>query len=58
MMSFVMLVTTIAPLVAPMVGGAVLVWFSWHAIFWILATRWPCWLLADDRPVYPRNAAG
>ncbi len=36
MMSFVMLVTTIAPLVAPMVGGAVLVWFSWHAIFWIL----------------------
>ena len=37
MMSFVMLVTTIAPLVAPIVGGAVLVWFSWHAIFWILA---------------------
>jgi len=37
MMSFVMLVTTIAPLVAPMVGGAVLVWFSWHSIFWILA---------------------
>lgn len=37
MMSFVMLVTTIAPLIAPMVGGAVLVWFSWHAIFWILA---------------------
>nr|WP_318380948.1 Bcr/CflA family multidrug efflux MFS transporter [uncultured Enterobacter sp.] len=37
MMSFVMLVTTVAPLMAPMVGGAVLVWFSWHAIFWILA---------------------
>lgn len=37
MMSFVMLVTTIAPLVAPMAGGAVLVWFSWHVIFWILA---------------------
>ncbi len=37
MMSFVMLVTTIAPLLAPMVGGAVLVWFSWHVIFWILA---------------------
>ncbi|WP_297198318.1 Bcr/CflA family multidrug efflux MFS transporter [uncultured Pluralibacter sp.] len=37
MMSFVMLVTTIAPLVAPIVGGAVLVWFSWHALFWILA---------------------
>lgn len=37
MMSLVMLVTTIAPLVAPMAGGAVLVWFSWHVIFWILA---------------------
>ena len=37
MMSFVMLVTTIAPLLAPMIGGAVLIWFSWHAIFWILA---------------------
>lgn len=37
MMSFVMLVTTIAPLVAPMAGGAVLVWFSWHVIFWITA---------------------
>lgn len=37
MMSFVMLVTTIAPLLAPMVGGAVLIWFNWHAIFWILA---------------------
>lgn len=37
MMSFVMLVTTIAPLVAPMAGGAVLVWLSWHVIFWILA---------------------
>ncbi|WP_313626346.1 Bcr/CflA family multidrug efflux MFS transporter [Kosakonia sp.] len=37
MMSFVMLVTTIAPLLAPMIGGAVLVWFNWHAIFWILA---------------------
>ncbi|AMO48043.1 Drug resistance transporter, Bcr/CflA subfamily [Enterobacter sp. FY-07] len=37
MMSFVMLVTTIAPLLAPMVGGAVLIWFGWHVIFWILA---------------------
>ncbi|WEP48352.1 Bcr/CflA family multidrug efflux MFS transporter [Cronobacter dublinensis subsp. beijingensis] len=37
MMSFVMLVTTIAPLLAPIAGGAVLVWFNWHVIFWILA---------------------
>ena len=33
----VMLVTTIAPLLAPIVGGWVLVWLSWHYIFWILA---------------------
>ncbi|MDU7285392.1 MAG: multidrug efflux MFS transporter Bcr, partial [Escherichia coli] len=31
------LVTTIAPLMAPIVGGWVLVWLSWHYIFWILA---------------------
>ncbi|MBJ3816401.1 Bcr/CflA family multidrug efflux MFS transporter [Shimwellia pseudoproteus] len=37
MMSFVMLVTTVAPLLAPMIGGAVLIWASWHVIFWILA---------------------
>ncbi len=37
MMSFVMLVTTIAPLLAPMIGGAILVWFNWHFIFWTLA---------------------
>lgn len=37
MMSFVMLVTTIAPLMAPIIGGWVLVWLSWHYIFWILA---------------------
>lgn len=37
MMSFVMLVTTIAPLMAPIVGGAVLVWFNWPMIFWLLA---------------------
>ncbi|KGY07811.1 Bcr/CflA family multidrug efflux MFS transporter [Vibrio sp. MarTm2] len=36
-MSFVTLVMTVAPLVAPMVGGHVAVWFGWRAIFWILA---------------------
>lgn len=34
MMSFVVLVMTIAPLLAPMIGGVLLLWFSWHAIFW------------------------
>ncbi|WP_235895530.1 Bcr/CflA family multidrug efflux MFS transporter, partial [Yersinia alsatica] len=37
MMSFVVLVMTIAPLMAPIIGGALLVWFSWHAIFWTMA---------------------
>ncbi|MBW7984657.1 Bcr/CflA family multidrug efflux MFS transporter [Enterobacillus tribolii] len=37
MMSFVVLVMTIAPLLAPILGGALLVWFSWHAIFWTMA---------------------
>ncbi|MGD8170323.1 Bcr/CflA family multidrug efflux MFS transporter [Vibrio sp. TRT 21S02] len=36
-MSFVTLVITIAPLVAPMIGGHVAIWFGWRSIFWILA---------------------
>lgn len=37
MMSFVMLVTTIAPLLAPIVGGWMLLIWSWHAIFWTIS---------------------
>ena len=37
MMSFVMLVTTIAPLLAPIVGGWLLLIWSWHAIFWTIS---------------------
>ncbi len=37
MMSFVTLVMTIAPLMAPIIGGMLLKWFSWHAIFWVLS---------------------
>ncbi|AKJ43877.1 Bcr/CflA family multidrug efflux MFS transporter [Pragia fontium] len=37
MMSFVTLVMTIAPLMAPIIGGFLLIWFSWHAIFWVLS---------------------
>lgn len=36
MMSFVTLVMTIAPLMAPIIGGFLLIWFSWPAIFWVL----------------------
>lgn len=37
MMSFVMLITTIAPLLAPIIGGWLLVLWNWHAIFWALS---------------------
>ncbi|OON37069.1 Bcr/CflA family drug resistance efflux transporter [Izhakiella australiensis] len=37
MMSFVMLVTTVAPLLAPIVGGWMLMLWSWHAIFWTIS---------------------
>ena len=37
MMSFVMLVTTVAPLLAPIVGGWLLLLWSWHAIFWTIS---------------------
>ena len=37
MMSFVMLVTTIAPLLAPIIGGWLLLLWNWHAIFWTLS---------------------
>ncbi|MGL5954904.1 MAG: Bcr/CflA family multidrug efflux MFS transporter [Providencia rustigianii] len=36
-MSFVVLVMTIAPLLAPILGGEMMRWFSWHAIFWSIA---------------------
>jgi len=37
MMAFITLVMTVAPLVAPMVGGHMAVWFGWRSIFWLLA---------------------
>lgn len=36
-MSFVTLVVTLAPLLAPMIGGHLAVWFGWRSIFWALA---------------------
>ena len=33
--SMLMLVMGVAPILAPLLGGYVLVWFDWHAIFWI-----------------------
>lgn len=35
-LSIMMLVTAVAPLFAPFVGGYILTWFGWRAIFWTL----------------------
>jgi DHA1 family bicyclomycin/chloramphenicol resistance-like MFS transporter len=37
MYSFLMLVSGLAPICAPILGGQVLVWGGWRTIFWILA---------------------
>lgn len=36
-MSFITLVMTVAPLIAPMMGGYLAVWYGWRSIFWLLA---------------------
>lgn len=36
-MSFIMLVMTLAPLIAPLAGGYMALWFGWRAIFWLIA---------------------
>lgn len=35
-MSFITLVMMVAPLIAPMLGGHLAVWFGWRSIFWVL----------------------
>ena len=35
--SALILVTGFAPMLAPLVGGYVLVWWGWRAIFWLLS---------------------
>lgn len=37
MFSVLMLVMGVAPILAPLLGGYVLIWFGWRAIFWTLA---------------------
>ncbi|MBY5922874.1 Bcr/CflA family multidrug efflux MFS transporter [Ferrimonas balearica] len=36
-MSFGMLVMNLAPLLAPVLGGYLLLFFGWHSVFWLLA---------------------
>ena len=37
MMSFVMLISNVAPLLAPIIGGFILFWFDWQANFYVLS---------------------
>ena len=37
MFSVLMLVMGVAPILAPLLGGYVLIWLGWRAIFWVLA---------------------
>ncbi|MFP2769446.1 Bcr/CflA family multidrug efflux MFS transporter [Oceanisphaera sp. KMM 10153] len=36
-MAYITLVMTLAPLIAPMLGGHLAHWFGWRSIFWVLA---------------------
>lgn len=37
MMSFVMLISNVAPLLAPIIGGFILNWFNWQSIFYTIS---------------------
>jgi DHA1 family bicyclomycin/chloramphenicol resistance-like MFS transporter len=37
MLSMLMLVMGLAPILAPLIGGQLLVYFGWRAVFWVLA---------------------
>ncbi|MFO1352133.1 MAG: Bcr/CflA family multidrug efflux MFS transporter [Gammaproteobacteria bacterium] len=44
-MSLIFMVMTVAPMIAPLLGGWLMVWLGWRAIFWFLAGFGAlCWL--------------
>ena len=44
MLSMLMLVMGLAPILAPLIGGQLLVNFGWRSVFWVLATYAVVWL--------------
>ncbi len=54
-MSLMMLVMSVAPLVAPLLGGQLLYWLGWRAIFWVLAAFGAACLLAVARAIPETN---
>jgi len=61
MLSLLMLVMGLAPILAPLIGGQLLVNFGWRAVFWLLATYAATWLtlvailLPESLPVHRRR---
>jgi DHA1 family bicyclomycin/chloramphenicol resistance-like MFS transporter len=45
MLSMLMLVMGLAPILAPLIGGQLLVNFGWRSVFWVLATYAIVWLV-------------
>ena len=45
MLSMLMLVMGLAPILAPLIGGQLLVNFGWRSVFWLLATYAVVWLV-------------
>jgi MFS transporter, DHA1 family, multidrug resistance protein len=64
MYSFLMLVTGIAPITAPLIGGQILAAFGWRAIFWLLGgfgllcVAMVALALPESLPDEPRTRAG
>lgn len=64
MMARLMLVMGVAPILAPLLGGWVALWFGWRAIFWFLAgvgalALWLSWrALPETLPLERRRIAG
>ncbi|HKE85570.1 MAG TPA: Bcr/CflA family multidrug efflux MFS transporter [Vicinamibacterales bacterium] len=44
MLSLLMLVFGLAPILAPLIGGQLLINFGWRSVFWVLATYAATWL--------------
>lgn len=63
-LSLMMLVMGAAPMLAPLLGGQILAWFGWRAIFWLLTGFGCLCLLAvlarlpESNPPERRNPAG
>jgi DHA1 family bicyclomycin/chloramphenicol resistance-like MFS transporter len=45
MLSVLMLVMGLAPILAPLIGGQLLVNFGWRSVFWVLGTYAAAWLV-------------